>query len=211
MSSTLKKVRTSVGSLPLWGGELCLDFANTVDWRNRADRKDFLADLHDLIDWAVQLGAIPADDAQCLSRNAKAFPSQAAAVFEQAIRLREAVYRIFFLMGSGAPPQAKDMEEFNRIMSPLMAGAGLISSDGVRWAWTGNPGALERLLWPIAWSAANLLASDLSSRVRECADHACGWLFVDASKNGKRQWCSMKGCGNRAKARRHYQKVKPED
>jgi predicted RNA-binding Zn ribbon-like protein len=39
----------------------------------------------------------------------------------------------------------------------------------------------------------------------------CGWLFVDESRNGSRRWCSMKDCGNRAKARRHYRKVKNLD
>jgi len=31
---------------------------------------------------------------------------------------------------------------------------------------------------------------------------------VDESRNGSRRWCSMKDCGNRAKARRHYHRVK---
>jgi predicted RNA-binding Zn ribbon-like protein len=34
------------------------------------------------------------------------------------------------------------------------------------------------------------------------------WLFIDASKNATRRWCDMASCGNRAKARRHYLKLK---
>jgi len=48
-------------------------------------------------------------------------------------------------------------------------------------------------------------------RVRRCANPECGWLFLDDSRAGKRRWCSMSACGNRAKARRHYHKSKEED
>jgi predicted RNA-binding Zn ribbon-like protein len=46
--------------------------------------------------------------------------------------------------------------------------------------------------------------------VRVCAAEDCGWLFLDTSKNHTRRWCSMKSCGNRAKARRHYNKEKTQ-
>jgi predicted RNA-binding Zn ribbon-like protein len=39
-------------------------------------------------------------------------------------------------------------------------------------------------------------------RVRECANHDCGWLFLDLSRNRSRKWCDMSSCGNRAKVRR---------
>jgi predicted RNA-binding Zn ribbon-like protein len=44
--------------------------------------------------------------------------------------------------------------------------------------------------------------------VRECANDKCLWLFLDDSKNGTRRWCSMSACGNRAKAHRHYARLK---
>ncbi|WP_198925374.1 CGNR zinc finger domain-containing protein [Dictyobacter vulcani] len=41
--------------------------------------------------------------------------------------------------------------------------------------------------------------------MKECpGNKGCGWLFLDTSKNGRRQWCSMQGCGSRAKRRRQY-------
>ena len=47
------------------------------------------------------------------------------------------------------------------------------------------------------------------ARVRMCeAPDGCGWLFYDETRNGTRRWCSMKDCGNRAKARRHYARNK---
>ena len=68
---------------------------------------------------------------------------------------------------------------------------------------------LERVVWPVARSAADLLTSDLLSRVRRCEDdRGCGYLFIDTSRNRSRRWCSMESCGNRAKARRHYARQK---
>ncbi len=68
--------------------------------------------------------------------------------------------------------------------------------------------AAADLLAPVLWSAADLLAGAHKTRIRECANAECLWLFLDESKGGTRRWCDMASCGNRAKARRHYLKVK---
>ncbi len=57
---------------------------------------------------------------------------------------------------------------------------------------------------PIIKSAADFLVSSDLKRLKQCADDFCGWLFIDKSRNYSRRWCSMKDCGNRAKAHRHY-------
>jgi predicted RNA-binding Zn ribbon-like protein len=44
--------------------------------------------------------------------------------------------------------------------------------------------------------------------VRICSSDGCDWLFFDQTRNRSRRWCEMKGCGNRAKARRHYHRTK---
>jgi predicted RNA-binding Zn ribbon-like protein len=60
-------------------------------------------------------------------------------------------------------------------------------------------------------SGAERLASDELDRVKICegVDHkSCTWLFLDTPKNRSRRWCSVKDCGDRAKARRHYERAK---
>src|SRR5690606_23867005 len=54
----------------------------------------------------------------------------------------------------------------------------------------------------LALAAQTLIADGLLPRLRQC--EACSWLFLDTSRGGRRRWCSMATCGNRAKARRHY-------
>jgi len=56
----------------------------------------------------------------------------------------------------------------------------------------------------IAWS--ELVVTGEVVRLKRCAEHTCGWVFWDVSKNRSRRWCSMRVCGNRAKARRHAAK-----
>lgn len=59
-----------------------------------------------------------------------------------------------------------------------------------------------------ARSALRLVASPEPERLKIC--RACGWLFLDRSRNRSRQWCDMAVCGNRAKARLHYKRKRKE-
>jgi predicted RNA-binding Zn ribbon-like protein len=78
--------------------------------------------------------------------------------------------------------------------------------EGDHWAWRDMDRELESPLWPVVLAAANLLASPDAARLRVCADAACGWFFVDRSRNGLRRWCSMADCGTKAKGRRRAAK-----
>ena len=85
----------------------------------------------------------------------------------------------------------------------------LDGSDG-RYGWTLERlrPALPDLLAPVLWSAGDLLVNAERRRIRQCANEKCQWLFLDESKSGTRRWCDMTSCGNRAKAQRHYSKLK---
>ncbi|MFI6847179.1 CGNR zinc finger domain-containing protein [Kitasatospora sp. NPDC050467] len=70
---------------------------------------------------------------------------------------------------------------------------------------------VDRPEWLAAWLAADDLLGLLGQgahRIKKCAHEACILHFFDTSQNGRRRWCSMAVCGNRAKAARHYEKVK---
>jgi predicted RNA-binding Zn ribbon-like protein len=51
----------------------------------------------------------------------------------------------------------------------------------------------------ISW--AHLAVTGQRSRLKRCPDDTCGWVFWDVSRNNSRRWCTMRVCGNRAKAR----------
>ena len=68
--------------------------------------------------------------------------------------------------------------------------------------------AFAGLVIPIVESAADALILGELIRVRRCADPRCQRVFFDNTKNGRRRWCDMSTCGNRAKAARHREKLK---
>lgn len=55
----------------------------------------------------------------------------------------------------------------------------------------------------LARDAIELLTGPQSGRLRRCDAHDCNLLFVDTSRPGRRRWCAMARCGNRAKVRAH--------
>ena len=74
-----------------------------------------------------------------------------------------------------------------------------------------GPVNTQPLLALAAMSAISILADPRErGRVKTCPGDNCGWMFVDETKNSRRTWCLMETCGNRAKAARHYQKVREE-
>ncbi len=82
------------------------------------------------------------------------------------------------------------------------------SGNRYAWEWTTLTDHLDGPLRPIALAPAQLLTSDWVDRVKQCEDdRGCGFLFIDTSKNRSRRWCSMDGCGNRAKVQRHRNRI----
>src|ERR1035437_433146 len=61
----------------------------------------------------------------------------------------------------------------------------------------------------LAAAAAKVAIDQRIDRVKICPVDNCRWAFYDTSRNRSRQWCSMKVCGNRAKARAHRQRSTP--
>lgn len=189
------------------GGDLSLDFVNTVDWTDDGLVDERLATYRGLTRWAEGAGVILAADAVRLRRRAAAHPALAAAAFDSAVRLRGVLQPVFALSATVHLTDAP-LQEFNAALSTAL-GHLLVAPDagdapGLRWSWRGWGVALDCVLWPVVWSAARLLTSDERAQVRVCAGLRCGWIFVDRSRNGLRRWCQTGVCGAQAKARRHH-------
>ncbi|MGE5584001.1 MAG: CGNR zinc finger domain-containing protein [Bacillota bacterium] len=199
---------TWAGNLDLIGGRLCLDFANTVDWHASDHPREWLTNYPDLVAWSRHAGALTEAQAQDLARAAEHRSDEAASVLERAITLREAMYRIFSAIVARGEPKATDLAALNSALARALTHLRIApAGESFAWEWTGED-ELDRMLWPVVWSAAELLVSGDLERVRECPGDGCGWLFLDTSRNRTRKWCSMDSCGNRAKARRHYRRTR---
>ena len=204
MSETKAGTESLTPSAPL-----CLDFINTISWRTSDHPQDSLTSYSDLVKWGWQAGVITEREARQLLREGASRPKEANTVFARAVQMRGAIYRIFSALAADRRPETADLDLLNDALSQALSRLRVKSrTEGFTWSWADTDGTLDRVLWPVARSAAELLVSDELSRVRECAGEGCGWLFVDVSRNRLRRWCDMKSCGNRAKARRYYERVK---
>lgn len=202
----------------LLGGRLCLDFTNTLDGRGGTAPEEFLPDYDALVRWAWYAGALAPERAERLRQVGACHPAEARRVLQRAGALREALYAVFAAATHGEAALARDLALVNRELAEAMRQARLLpaaaaAGSGYRWDWpeedaTERPDdakeILASVLWPIVRSAAELLIAPELALVKKCPGINCGWLFLDTSKNHRRQWCSMATCGNRTKARRHY-------
>jgi predicted RNA-binding Zn ribbon-like protein len=186
-----------------------LDFANTLAWRGSDRRHDWLNSYANLVAWGKLVGILSEEAVHRLRREAKRHSAQVDVVLERAVELREAIYRICSAVAAGASPSAADVDALNVALAEALTHLRVLpAADVFAWDWSGDAGALDQMLWPVAWSAAELLTSEELDRVGECHGDGCGWLFMDMSRNHSRRWCDMGDCGNRAKARRFYQRKK---
>ena len=196
------------------GGRLCLDFVNTVSGDRSGGPTERMGTYADLVGWARQAEVVDDAAARRLLAEARRRPGEAEATARAAIALREALYRIFTAVAGGGEAPADDLARLSGVLARALSHRRLVRGGPAccALAWTDPPDALDAPVWRVAASAAELLtsASDLA-RVRVCGlhdTHECSWLFIDATRARTRRWCSMKDCGNKAKARRHYERVR---
>lgn len=169
-------------------GRLCLDLVATIGerWRRRFER---LRSPEDLGRWLDRAG-LPIH----------AEPSEGE--LAEARRLRGAIELLAMgaMRGEGYNSQALT------VVNRLAARPDL----PVRLDAASHPPVVELLsstvegaLASIARDAVTLFGGPLEQRVKECAADDCALVFVDTSRPGSRRWCSMQGCGNRAKVARY--------
>jgi predicted RNA-binding Zn ribbon-like protein len=178
------------------GGDLAADFVNTGDWTASGLENDLLSDYDRLLTWATGAGAISADAASLLAREAHEHPRAAEAALAAAHRLRSTIHSVLGAIAASREPDlgALNAELARALPQRRLAGAG--------WIWLDAERNLESPLWPVVLAAATLLTSPDASRIRVCAKPDCGWIFVDRSRNGFRRWCQMATCGTEEKTRR---------
>jgi predicted RNA-binding Zn ribbon-like protein len=184
------------------GGNLALDFVNTVAYRADPERlEDRLQTADQARQWAIQAG-LPGRNA-IHSRSA-----MAKADLRRVRDVREDLFAIFQAMAAAKPISTPALNRLARSLQSCRSKQTLVMQGReVGWVWDRSAGTVDFLLYPVLMAAVDLLISGAHGLVRQCAGEGCGWLFLDRSNAGKRRWCSMADCGNRNKARRHYQRT----
>ena len=191
------------GSLPLVGGSLALDFANTESGRGYESHRNHLREATNVLDWLRHAGALaPESEPQLWAWVARG-PDHAGELIERALSLRDAIHGVGASFGHGQAPPPAALASLAQHYARAISRAALASAGGpCRWRWSPAEDPIEAALGPVALAAVELFTAGDLSRIKECGGHACGWLFYDVSKNNRRRWCEMEVCGNRAKQKR---------
>ncbi len=164
---------------PLTTEPLALDLVNT-EWIQDGTRRDLLAEPGGIGVWLRAAGHAGAKVDPAALRAARDAIRAAAADPTDAVALNAVLAhgRLVERLGDAGPERVLELDD-----------------EG----------------WRVPWLAAQNLLELLRAgpeRVRRCANHQCILHFYDASRSGRRQWCSMAACGNRAKARRYYERTR---
>ncbi|MFZ0325012.1 MAG: ABATE domain-containing protein [Actinomycetes bacterium] len=191
------------------GGRLSLDFVNTVDPRFGSERREYLADYDAVLDWCDAIGVSLPRPTSWLRRISRRRSAEAEVAHRQVIATREALFDVLEASLTQRPAPASAVAQLNVSLGAGIAHRSLAPDDrgGVRETWRTSDN-LEQVLWPVAIDAWDLLTEPELLGVKQCPPESggCGWLFLDLSRSGTRRWCDMRTCGNRAKARAHYQR-----
>lgn len=195
----------------LRSGRLCLDFVNTVDNRFAPELDDYLTSYEVFVRWGQYVDVLTKPEADHLIQLAESQPDGADAVMNRMRLLRKAMDSVFAAAADQQPVDQTALDYLNAEFAHAMSHARVAAvEDGFVWGWNGVADHLDSVLWAVVRDAAELLISPDLERVRACRTEDCGWLFLDVSKNRSRRWCSMDGCGNRTKQRRHQVKARGE-
>jgi len=188
-------------------GSLALDFLNTLSNGDGPEPLDAIGTPADLLAFldAAGLGAPLGSMTPSLR-----LPPAARILLTEARRLRGDLSDLFEAVGAGTRVPGHILYGLNRLLEAGPTSTRIsIGEDGpLLMPVRAGEGPLAALA-PIALAAARLVAETDPDRIRRCDSEACGRWFVDTSKGGRRRWCSMATCGNRAKAARHRSRAAP--
>src|SRR5262249_29258958 len=162
----------------LVGGRLCLDFTNTVGCYFLPERSEKITSYEHLLVFTRRVAMLGADEEQALAKEAARRPAEAERIVGETHRLRDALFALFY---PDRPGRDDALTVLNGYVVRARAHQVLVSAEGgFGFAFRDDDVDLERPLWPIALSAAELLTSPGLARVRACSnDSRCTWLFVD--------------------------------
>lgn len=190
----IKTVRVSTNKprFQFVAGNIALDFVNTVGDRLSSKRRDYFKSEKDIALWVKAAGLSSKDKPEISLR--------------ETLTIRESLYKIFLSALNSRRPSKSDLNLLNNLVKKSKANWTLQpTNDEFTWQWESGS-SVPFSMAQVAEAAVELLTSKDLRLLRQCRDAKCGWIFIDRSQGRRRKWCSMKDCGNRAKARTFLRK-----
>jgi predicted RNA-binding Zn ribbon-like protein len=191
------------------GGAPGIDFLNSI--ATPVDKPiDWMIDGAGLVDWLHQANLVPADVLDAIKSGAT--PRDLDRVASRARDIRE-WFRFFVKNHRGRPIVAKvrELVPINRLLESDESFSCIVANGSTgrlhierarRWR---SP---ESLLIPLAEAIAQVVVGEDFTKLKICEGAKCSLVFMDRTRGGRRRWCSMEVCGNRAKVAAHRKRVR---
>jgi len=161
------------------GGHPALDLAATLAARFKEQPRELLTRPADLDRWLISSGL------------AARSPHATHEDVDLARELREAIYALASGVAESSARKTLNAIAAHPAARPRLSCLGKLEREG----------NAREFLATIAREAVELFGGPEHERIHQCEGDGCALLFLDLSRMGRRRWCSMQGCGNRAKAR----------
>jgi predicted RNA-binding Zn ribbon-like protein len=130
-------------------------------------------------------------------------PTEERRLLRDAGRFRAALRSTVESLAEGLPPDSAALTTVHAAWAEAMTHAtASVDGEGVSLTW--DPDQPRAALRELAWASLDLLSTAPIARLKLCP--ACGFAFLDTTKNRTRRWCSMADCGSQEKARRYVAK-----
>jgi predicted RNA-binding Zn ribbon-like protein len=190
-----------------------VDLDDTFDFLNTLEQEDgfpleHLASLDEALAWFVDRGVIHREGADRARAQVASQPAAATRDLARVHAVRKALREIAESIAEQRAPRSGALDTVNRALHARQVIELVAAPDGcsVDHRHVGDPvdDALARLADPLV----SELTAGQPERIRICASDTCRWVFYDTSRTGRRRWCDMATCGNRAKAARHRARAK---
>lgn len=192
------------GGVPL---ETAFDFLNTLELEDGA-LLERLTSLDAAARWLVEAAVV--QDGTAITGLAQSDADRAADL-GRLVTTRTALRDVAHAVAHERTPERAAIDEVNRALRSRERVELVAADDGVRLGHSHVGDAIDDVLARIAEPIVREIGSGHDDRVRICANDTCRWIFYDESRSGRRRWCDMATCGNRAKARRHRERQKSSE
>jgi predicted RNA-binding Zn ribbon-like protein len=185
--------------------EVGLAFVNTLELE-RAGPVEHLPTVESALDWLQDHSLLHSDARRAALARLEREPAEAVRVLGRIHRLRAAMRELADAAVDRRPPDARQLDRINRALRTPYTYVLVPAPDGVSLdhRHVGDP--LEGAMARLAESIAREVSTGHPDRLRICANDECRWVFQDTSRTGRRKWCDMSTCGNRAKVARHRER-----
>lgn len=177
-----------------------LDFLNTAELDGSGRPIEHLGSLRDVTAWLEAHRLLHESRRRPLDALP---PRRAGALLAHVLEVRAALREVVEGLIAGRAVEEDALATVNAVLRARSVVELVRDEGGVALSHrhTGDP--LEDALAAVAEPLVGVISTGATERLRICANAGCRWVFEDTSRTGRRRWCSMASCGNRAKAARH--------